>query len=256
MPTDFARLTDAFENYEFDAASFSHEQHVGVAYEMLQRHDFLTAMYRYSDVINTVATRLGAGDKFHVTITLAFMSLIATSALENALDEVPEGDVGKLVQRMHQRVQLTLRQHLSQGISDDGLELGALFIDRKNENVSFTGARFSLFVTTTGEACDVTEIKGDKRGIAYRGIDHNQEYNVHNVPVSEGQAFYLTSDGLIEQVGGPNRRMFGKRRFCDLLRTLQDKPMSQQGEDIGMALSRYQGQETRRDDVSIIGLRL
>lgn len=80
MPTDFARLADDFENYEFDAASFSHEQHVGVAYEMLQRHDFLTAMYRYSDVINTVATRLGAGDKFHVTITLAFMSLIAERA--------------------------------------------------------------------------------------------------------------------------------------------------------------------------------
>ena len=80
MTTDFVRITDEFEKYEFDAANFSHEHHVGVAYEMLQRHDFLTAMYRYSDVINTVATRLGAGDKFNITITLAFMSLIAERA--------------------------------------------------------------------------------------------------------------------------------------------------------------------------------
>ena len=77
MSTDYARMTDDFENYDVDAGSFSHEHHVGVAFEILSRHDFLTAAYRYSDIINTVATRAGAGDKFNTTITIAFLSIIA-----------------------------------------------------------------------------------------------------------------------------------------------------------------------------------
>ena len=70
-------MTDDFERYEVDAGSFSHEHHVGVAFEMLRRHAFLTAACRYADIINTVATRAGAGDKFNATITVALLSIIA-----------------------------------------------------------------------------------------------------------------------------------------------------------------------------------
>jgi hypothetical protein len=77
MTTQCSELTRQFERHEVDASSFGHVEHVQVAYEMLQRHSFLDASTRYAEAINSIAIKAGAPEKFNVTITLAFMSLIA-----------------------------------------------------------------------------------------------------------------------------------------------------------------------------------
>ena len=66
-------------------------------------------------------------------------------------------------------------------------------------------------------------------------------------------AFYLTTDGLIDQVGGDKKRMFGKKRFKSLILENSQSEMQIQGTEIINALNDYQGKEIRRDDVSMIG---
>jgi len=63
----------------------------------------------------------------------------------------------------------------------------------------------------------------------------------------------MTSDGLIAQVGGERGRMFGKKRFVQMLDELQGKPMSDQKDSIYRAPVDYQGDQVRRDDISVIG---
>ena len=63
----------------------------------------------------------------------------------------------------------------------------------------------------------------------------------------------MTSDGLIDQVGGNKGLMFGKKRFKSLLLDLQGRPMTEQKDRIRQALLDYQGNQVRRDDVSVIG---
>jgi len=77
MSTDYIEVARAFEACDIDVSAFGHMDHVGVAYEMLRTYDFLDASLKYSECINTLATRAGAGQKFNLTITLAFLSLIA-----------------------------------------------------------------------------------------------------------------------------------------------------------------------------------
>lgn len=77
MSKNYPEFTKQFEKCDIDAGDFGHIDHVGVAYEMLRKYDFLTASARYSTCINTIATRAGAAQKFNTTITLAFLSLIA-----------------------------------------------------------------------------------------------------------------------------------------------------------------------------------
>lgn len=60
-----------------DASTFTHADHIGVAYEALAQHDFLTALTTVSRGIERAALRAGATDKFNTTITLAYMSEIA-----------------------------------------------------------------------------------------------------------------------------------------------------------------------------------
>nr|CRH05975.1 protein of unknown function [Candidatus Magnetococcus massalia] len=183
----------------------------------------------------------------------AFMTLISNGALGQAYREIEPGKPGLLLQRIHQIIQAALGQHLDEGASDDGLELGICYISSKRDSMIFAGARFDLFVLD-GESLSV--IKGIKKGTGYRGIPHDQNYLETEVELRPGQRFYMTSDGIIDQVGGEKRRGFGKRKFKELLLESRNKSLEYQKDILLKALEEHQGSERRRDDVSIIGFSL
>ena len=70
-------LIQRFEALEISAPDFHHEDHVRVAYEMLDTYDFVDACSRYANTIQAMANGVGVPEKFNVTITFAFMSLVA-----------------------------------------------------------------------------------------------------------------------------------------------------------------------------------
>ena len=183
----------------------------------------------------------------------AFMTLIADGALERAMTETMHGNVAGLVQRMHQMIQISLGQHRKEGDSDDGIDLGACYLNSDLTEIRFVGAHFSLFAQH-GE--NIAEFKGTRRGLGYRGIPLNQNYEMETLEILPGTTFVMTTDGLTDQIGGPKRRGFGKQRLKDIMATARDKPLDQWGDLIVQALSDYQGDENRRDDVSLIGFKL
>ncbi|MBF0154941.1 MAG: response regulator [Magnetococcales bacterium] len=184
----------------------------------------------------------------------AFVSLVATGAFERALVEVKPGQVGNLIERMHQLVRLTLRQDVEGGESDDGMEMAACYLNPAKTELAFAGAGFSLFLSLAGEP--LTEIKGTKQGIGYRATPADQLYAGHLFPVAAGTRFYITSDGIIDQIGGERRRAFGKKRFLEILDQQGHLPMAEQKEVVWQALLAWQGEERRRDDVSVAGFQL
>lgn len=81
-------LLEAFESGEIDPAAFRHRAHVEVAAAMLSRTDFLSAAQRYQRGVERLAERVGAPDKTNVTITLAFLAIIA-----ERLERAPADDL-------------------------------------------------------------------------------------------------------------------------------------------------------------------
>lgn len=186
----------------------------------------------------------------------AFMTLLATGALKRALSSVAEGDAAGVVAAMHQSIQRQLGQNVENGhasASDDGLELGVCYLSPDNTTITFAGARMPLFIDR-GDQFEI--IKGDKKGIGYRGIPYDFEYTNQTIRLEDGLRFYMTTDGIIDQIGGEKRRGFGKKRFIALLESLRGTPLQNQGDAIYAELITYQGQEKRRDDVSIVGFEL
>lgn len=182
----------------------------------------------------------------------AFMTLIAGGALDRALGEVEPGQLGALIQKMHLVTQFTLNQHGGAGGSDDGLELSACFFDIEDRSLVYSGARLPMFIVENGE---VTVLKGTKSGIGYRGIPETQEFDEISLELRDGQSFYMVTDGLIDQIGGERRRMYGKKRLQALLLDIQELPFSEQKQRIMSALMEFQGDETRRDDVTVLGFK-
>ncbi|WFE89719.1 hypothetical protein K1718_26795 [Roseibium porphyridii] len=74
---DYRLLADCFEAETLDARGFSHVDHIGVACQILQRYDFLDAARTYCRALQGIAGKAGAPDKFNLTVTLAFLSLLS-----------------------------------------------------------------------------------------------------------------------------------------------------------------------------------
>jgi len=180
----------------------------------------------------------------------AFMTLIANGALDMAQGTVPTGDPAALLESTHRMVQTALGQDGTDGVSDDGLELGACYIAPGGSQLVFAGARFSLFHARGG---NVDETKGDRSGIGYRNIARDRVFTNHEIDPRPGSRCYLLTDGLLDQIGGAKRLGFGKRRLVRLLASLEEVPLADQGALILQALRDYQDNEKTRDDITLLG---
>lgn len=80
---DFLR---AFEDLSFPVELFHHREHIRVAWLYLKSSDATRAAERMSAGIRRFANHHGATQKYHHTLTLAWMRLVAS-----ALVETPDG---------------------------------------------------------------------------------------------------------------------------------------------------------------------
>ena len=72
MPT-----LEEFDRGAIPNAAFHHQDHVRIAFEMLANADFETALARFASRLRMIAATAGHPEKFHMTITVAFMSAIS-----------------------------------------------------------------------------------------------------------------------------------------------------------------------------------
>ena len=70
------QLREAFDACSLDPETFHHEQHVAVAWTYLQDFPLAQALERFSSALLRFATSAGAPQKYHETITWAFLIVL------------------------------------------------------------------------------------------------------------------------------------------------------------------------------------
>ena len=75
----------------------------------------------------------------------AFMTLIAWGMLDRMLARAQSSNPSQVLTGLHRGVQSLLGQDQDSGETDDGLEAGVCFINPSKQQITFAGARFSLW---------------------------------------------------------------------------------------------------------------
>jgi hypothetical protein len=70
-------LVEAFERAEISEYQFSHVEHVRVAWWYLSHHPFVEARDRFSEALRRFAASKGKAERYHETITVAYLLVIA-----------------------------------------------------------------------------------------------------------------------------------------------------------------------------------
>ena len=76
-----------------------------------------------------------------------------------------------------------------------------------------------------------------------------------SLALEPGTRVYVTTDGIIDQIGEVRRMAFGKRRLHQAIARVRDLPMREQQSELYEAYLEHQGSEARRDDVSMFAFR-
>ena len=181
----------------------------------------------------------------------ALMSMISVSILNQIVidDEVRPS---KVLKKLNGLIKQILKQEEGNSLTNDGLDIGVCYFDREN-TLTYAGAKLSLYVRSN-EGLRIVE--GDKKSIGYAtaGVDYSFADTVINIKSND--VFYMTTDGYTDQNGGPKDFSFGKIKFVDLINTFYSTPLVEQRELFLKALLDYMGEESQRDDISVIAFKI
>ena len=179
------------------------------------------------------------------------MTLIACGLLDRHLRTLKKPSPGLLLSMLHRDLQALLGQDQGRdGETNDGFEAGICFVGDAERKLVFAGAHFSLW---RARESAIEEIKGDKAGIGFRRLPCDVPFSDIEFDLAPEDAFYMTTDGLIEQIGTVSHRSFGRKRFVDVVARRRGHAMTEQREALAAALAGHQGEERRRDDVTVLG---
>ena len=184
----------------------------------------------------------------------AFMTLISGIILERLLVDDGEFSPATMLEALDDSICRVLATSAKTSAVNDGLEAGICFINTVSQQLVFSGGRFSVWVSSQGE---VTEHKGVRRTLGSKTRAGNTRKPVPfvDLPLALAQVgrVFMTTDGLLDQVGGEKRLAFGKRRFRSLLKQQQHLSLAEQASALQQRFVQYQGEEPRRDDVCVLG---
>ncbi|MCB2186889.1 MAG: SpoIIE family protein phosphatase [Deltaproteobacteria bacterium] len=182
----------------------------------------------------------------------AFMTLVVASALDNILHESHTLSPGEILRSLDRMVRARLRQDLPHADSDDGLEAAVCLWDPARRTLTFAGAGLPLLCAGPQ---GLHEIRGDRDRLGYRTLPPQGAFTEHTLAVRPGDAFYLLSDGVPDQMGGPDSppRLLGRKRLAQIITPVWGQPMARQWEHVQAELAAWRGPEPRRDDLTLIG---
>ena len=179
----------------------------------------------------------------------AFMSMLGISLLNEIIisKEISRPDL--VLNHLRKKIIEALRQKTG-SIVKDGMDMTVCLFDRKTLQLQFSGANNPLYLISDGQ---LTQIKGDKMPVAIHDI--MDPFSLHHLKLKRGDAFYTFSDGFVDQFGGPQRKKFLAKNFKNLLLSVQDLSMIEQGNRLDEVFTDYRLDVEQIDDVVVIGVK-
>jgi serine phosphatase RsbU (regulator of sigma subunit) len=188
----------------------------------------------------------------------AFMTLIASSSLSQALAQLGPRDPGALLGAVNRSVKGMLGQ--IDGVdetpeSNDGLDAAFFWFDARSGELAYAGARVALHILRP-DASGFETLPGQRMGVGYVDSDVDYVWTQTRVALPPGSLLFAATDGCTDQIGGPRGIAFGKRRVCETILEHRDAPADMIAEKLRQALAAWQGSQLRRDDVTLFCARI
>jgi len=183
----------------------------------------------------------------------ALMTMAVNSILNNIVVENQVRSPALIIKELNRQLREALNKEKGDDSTDDGLEAGICYYNNISGELFFAGAKISLYVSSAEQ---ISRYDGSRSGIGYIRSNFSSEFKDVELKVKQGDRFYLTTDGYVDQNGGLKGYSFGKSKFKDIMTQTLALSMMEQGAYYEKQLTDYMGQELQRDDVTVVGFEI
>ncbi len=184
----------------------------------------------------------------------AFMSMIGNDLLNQIINVQNISETGLILNNLHEDVQSALKQEDQSG-NHDGMDIALCKINIKTNELDFASANRVLYLYKNSKE-DLVEIKGDTKSIGGLIAMGKRDYTNYKVRLGKGDSFYIFSDGLTDQFGGPEGKKFGPKNLKAFIYNNIDKPMEEQGNLLLEKTGEWRNGYEQVDDILVIGIRV
>jgi len=178
----------------------------------------------------------------------AMLSVVGTSILNKIVHEEGLYLPGEILTRLNY---LFFKQlNLKEDYTRDGMDASIITINLVNRNVYFSAANNDAVYL---EKEMLVELKSKRGSI---GSAEKSEFSTITVSNSAGRFFYLFSDGVKDQFGGPKHKKLSSKRFKEILSEASLLPMAEQKDFLHQQIISWKGETPQTDDMMVIGVKL
>ncbi|MCT4581158.1 MAG: SpoIIE family protein phosphatase [Flavobacteriales bacterium] len=180
----------------------------------------------------------------------AFISIICANLLEKIIVEEQIAQPNIILDKIDTELKQTINKYEEYGIKD-GMDIALISIT--NDTLLYAGARNPLYIVSSNQ---LITLKGDRKSIGYGySISSNQSFSSHEYSLKDGDMFYFSTDGYIDQRGGRNGNKFFAKPFRDLLLKIHLLPLTEQKRQLTQVFRDWKMNEEQMDDVTVLGFR-
>lgn len=194
-------------------------------------------------------TLIAAADCTGHGVPGAMVSVVCNNGLNRSVREHGLSDPAAILDKTREIVIAEFEK--SEEEVKDGMDIALCAIE--GNTLKYAGAHNPLWIIRK-DSHEVEEIKGHKQPIGKYG--EATPYTTHTIQLSEGDSFYIFSDGYVDQFGGDKGKKLKAKNFKTLLLSMQNESMDRQKQLIDEAFEKWKGGFEQLDDVCVIGVRL
>jgi serine phosphatase RsbU (regulator of sigma subunit) len=180
----------------------------------------------------------------------AFMSMLGVSFLNELVINKNIIRPDLILNALRDNIIKSLKQLDFQSDVKDGMDITVCSIDYDHNKLEFAGANNPLFLVQNGE---LNHVRSDKMPVAIHAT--MEPFTLHTFDIKKGDTFYTFSDGFVDQFGGPNQKKFLIKNFKEIIMTMQDKSMFDQGLALDKIFEDWKKEVEQVDDVTLIGIK-
>ena len=206
--------------------------------------DFYWLRKMNNKVILAVADCTGHG------VPGALMTMAVAPILNHIVQEGYHSSPGEIIKELNLRIKSAMQKEGTR-ITDDGLDIGICLIE--GDTLKFAGAKIDLYQKKQE---GVLRIQGDRHSIGYLKSDPNQTFKNTILEITKDDYFYITTDGFIDQNGGPKNHSFGRKRFISLIEESSNLNSQEQRNFFNQSLINFCQEEPQRDDITVLGFQV
>lgn len=201
----------------------------------------------------------------------AFMSIVGYNGLNRSLKEYGLIHPGEMLEMLNTVVGENLNEGDNVHIRN-GMDISLCKLNKRTLKLEYAGAKNSVYIVKNNNSKEsfsfpiedknihirnthtLYEIKADRHSIGAN--TQKNDFTNRVIQLEKGDTFYITSDGYVDQNGGPKDKKFRPQAFRELLLSIQHLTIADQKSHIYKTIQNWMGDREQRDDMVVIGVQV